>query len=161
MFRDWPLAVLVDKYTRGGAEWVAAALQDAQRATIVGIPTYADNSVPTSVPIPDSDEVLVLATGRWERPTPEPPQIGTLSDSRHVGVFFDTTVGEPGSPFRSWRVVPDIAALTSGGIHAALGLVGRIRRAVAQPDEMQPADALPIAVDELREELRSKKKTNK
>ncbi len=51
VFRDWPLAILIDQDTRGAAEWVAAALQDApspnrqfgRRATIVGTPSAGDN----------------------------------------------------------------------------------------------------------------------
>ncbi len=39
LFRGWPMAVLVDATTSGTAEWLAAALQDNHRATIVGSPT--------------------------------------------------------------------------------------------------------------------------
>ena len=39
LFRGWPIAVLVDRETTCGAEWLAAALQDNHRATIVGTPT--------------------------------------------------------------------------------------------------------------------------
>jgi Peptidase family S41 len=157
VFRDRPLAVLIDKQTRGEAERLAAALQDAGRAIMVGIPTYADNFVSTSVPIPDSDEVLVLATGHWERPTPLPRESDT--PIAHVGVMFETMVGEPGSPSRSWRVVPEIATLTNDGVNEALGVV--IRKGHSQPQELHPPDALQIAVDQLREELRTGEKTSK
>jgi carboxyl-terminal processing protease len=40
LFRGWPIAVLVDANTSGTAEWLAAALQDNHRATIVGTPTH-------------------------------------------------------------------------------------------------------------------------
>ena len=39
LFRGRPIAVLVDRETMCGAEWLAAALQDNHRATIVGTPT--------------------------------------------------------------------------------------------------------------------------
>jgi carboxyl-terminal processing protease len=39
LFRGWPIAVLVDHNTSGAAEWIAAALQDNHRATIIGSPT--------------------------------------------------------------------------------------------------------------------------
>ncbi len=38
LFRDLPLAVLVDAETAGAAEWLAAALQDNHRASVVGSP---------------------------------------------------------------------------------------------------------------------------
>ena len=40
LFRGWPMVVLVDFSTTGTAEWLAAALQDNHRATIVGLPTH-------------------------------------------------------------------------------------------------------------------------
>ena len=40
MFRLLPIAVLVDQFTFGTAEWIVAALQDNHRATIVGRPTF-------------------------------------------------------------------------------------------------------------------------
>jgi C-terminal peptidase prc len=39
LFRGWPIAVLVDQNTSSTAEWLAAALQDNHRATVVGWPT--------------------------------------------------------------------------------------------------------------------------
>ena len=39
LFRGWPIAVLVNMNTSGSAEWLAAALQDNHRATIIGTPT--------------------------------------------------------------------------------------------------------------------------
>jgi carboxyl-terminal processing protease len=41
LFRGLPIAVLVDQFTAGTAEWIAAALQDNHRATIVGSPTFS------------------------------------------------------------------------------------------------------------------------
>ena len=39
LFRGWPMAVLVGEFTRGTAEWLAAAIQDNHRAMLVGSPT--------------------------------------------------------------------------------------------------------------------------
>jgi carboxyl-terminal processing protease len=41
LFRNAPIAVLVDGFTAGTAEWLAAALQDNHRAIIVGAPTFS------------------------------------------------------------------------------------------------------------------------
>ncbi|HEV8001689.1 MAG TPA: S41 family peptidase [Planctomycetaceae bacterium] len=76
LFRDMPLAVLIDANTNGPAQWVAAALQDAQpvkqkrrRAVIVGdhVLGEPDNFVRSAFPLP-GDESLILATAAWERP---------------------------------------------------------------------------------------------
>jgi carboxyl-terminal processing protease len=74
LFRDLPLAVLIDESTSGPASWVAAALQDAdspsqdrRRAVLVGRPCAPDNFVRSAYPLPGGDE-LVLPMGGWHRP---------------------------------------------------------------------------------------------
>ncbi len=74
LFRDWPLAILIDRYTSGPAEWVAAALQDSvtvsskrRHITIVGTSSGKDPFVRTAYPLPSGDD-LILANGVWERP---------------------------------------------------------------------------------------------
>ena len=77
LFRDWPLAVLVNQNTSGPAQWVVAALQDAdppkqdrRRAVVVGNGnvTRGDCYVRSAYLLPGGEESLVLATGAWERP---------------------------------------------------------------------------------------------
>lgn len=67
LFRDWPIAVLVNNRTRGTAEWVAAALQDRQRARIIGFQTAGEVFVSSFVPIPGSEDSVRVATGLLER----------------------------------------------------------------------------------------------
>jgi carboxyl-terminal processing protease len=70
LFRDLPLVVLVDRETVGGAEWVAAALQDNGRATLVGGDTVGDDFVRGVVPLGPGLGALRLPVGRAERPKP-------------------------------------------------------------------------------------------
>jgi carboxyl-terminal processing protease len=102
LFRDWPLAVLINEQTGGPAEWVAAALQDARRdgirAIVVGRPSRGDNFVKRAVPLPGRDESIVLATGVWERPDAERLSRDTREPSRS------------GSDRPTWRVIPDVLA---------------------------------------------------
>ena len=79
LFRELPLAILVDQNTNGPAAWVAAALQDAdprkqekRRAVIVGTPSGDDNFVRSAWPLPNGDESLILPTAVWERPNAAP-----------------------------------------------------------------------------------------
>jgi carboxyl-terminal processing protease len=72
IFRDWPLAILVDRGTSGEAEWLAAALQDAQRAKIVGELTAGHGFTMTSVLLPEGGGAIMLATGLLERANGKP-----------------------------------------------------------------------------------------
>ncbi len=78
LFRTRPIAVLVDPGTRGTAEWIAAALQDNHRATIVGAPTFSAmnanepgasqwTDLRSRVPIGDGTWAIELSTGRLKR----------------------------------------------------------------------------------------------
>jgi carboxyl-terminal processing protease len=78
LFRNSPIAVLVDAGTWGTAEWLAAALQDNHRAMIVGVPTYGAMSgnragvimstdVRSRVSLGNGMGAIDLTTGRLER----------------------------------------------------------------------------------------------
>jgi len=67
LFNGWPLAVLVDESTSGGAEWVAAALQDNGRATIFGQASAGGGRVWSPIAIPGRDESIRLLTGVLQR----------------------------------------------------------------------------------------------
>jgi carboxyl-terminal processing protease len=62
-----PIAVLVDDKTASAAEIVAGALQDHDRAVIVGMRTYGKGSAQNVYPI-DSVGALKLTTARWFTP---------------------------------------------------------------------------------------------
>jgi carboxyl-terminal processing protease len=67
-----PLAVLVDDKTASAAELLAGALQDHDRAVIVGLTTYGKGSAQTVYPLDtlhtDSLGALKLTTARWYTP---------------------------------------------------------------------------------------------
>ncbi len=66
LFRTSPMAVLVDAGTYGTAEWIAAALQDNHRATIVGTVTYsATNPVIAQLRSTDMRSRVSLGDGAW------------------------------------------------------------------------------------------------
>ena len=72
-WRTLPLVVRVDEGTAAGAELVAAALQDAGRATVVGRPTLGHTRIRTAIALPEG-YALVMATHRWVRPNTERAQ---------------------------------------------------------------------------------------
>ena len=67
-WRDLRLAVLVNRGTASSAELVAGALQDHDRAVIVGTPTYGKGVLQTTYPIGE-DVALKLTTARWYTPS--------------------------------------------------------------------------------------------
>ena len=62
-----PLIILVDDRSASAAEIVAGALQDHDRALIVGEPTYGKGSAQTIVPLGDAGG-LKITTARWYTP---------------------------------------------------------------------------------------------
>ncbi len=64
---DVPLAVLVDEGTAAGAEIVAAALQEWQRARLVGTTTQGQGSIQSLIPLSNGGG-LRLTTARWFTP---------------------------------------------------------------------------------------------
>lgn len=68
--QNWPnlpLTVLVDGRSASAAEIVAGALQDHDRALIVGTPTYGKGSAQTIIPFGDQGG-LKITTARWFTP---------------------------------------------------------------------------------------------
>ena len=63
-----PVVVLVDEYTASAAEIIAGALQDNDRAVIVGTATFGKGLVQTLWPFGDGMG-LKLTTGRWYTPS--------------------------------------------------------------------------------------------
>jgi C-terminal peptidase prc len=67
MFRDWPIAMLINDSLDRQHALVAAALQDNKRAILVGQPTKNDGYVNTVVTLPDGKSGLIFRTGILER----------------------------------------------------------------------------------------------
>lgn len=65
---DMPLVVLVDKYSASASEIVAGALQDHDRALIVGTTTWGKGLVQTVYPL-SHDAALALTTARYYTPS--------------------------------------------------------------------------------------------
>ncbi len=85
-----PLVVLVNSGSASASEIVAGALQDHNRATIVGSPTFGKGLVQTVMPL-SKGRAIKLTTSRYYTPS---------GDSIHkVGVIPDVLVdGAPGFP---------------------------------------------------------------
>jgi carboxyl-terminal processing protease len=75
LFRGWPMVVWVDQETSGTAAWLAAALEDNHRATLVGGNLRRrdiDPLVRSTVPVGDSPWSITMVTGCLERGNGQP-----------------------------------------------------------------------------------------
>jgi carboxyl-terminal processing protease len=129
---DLRVAVLVNRGTASSAEVVAGALQDHDRAVLVGTPTYGKGVLQTTYPL--GDEVAIkLTTARWFTPTGRWVQRAQSETAGAPGnrtpatepQVFRTPMGRP-IPDRS-GILPDLmvrTSLRSDGertLHLALG----------------------------------------
>jgi carboxyl-terminal processing protease len=96
-----PLVVLVNGETSGGAELVAAALQDHQRATIVGQRSRGKASVQTALYISLPGSGIKLTSGEFIRPSRK--NLHRRSDSRRSDDW-----GVRPSPGLEFRISPDL-----------------------------------------------------
>jgi carboxyl-terminal processing protease len=68
LFGDYPLVVLADQGSASAAEILTGALQDWERALVVGDTTFGKGSVQTIYPLSDSGR-LKLTTAHWYTPS--------------------------------------------------------------------------------------------
>lgn len=103
------LAVLVNRGTASSAELIAGALQDHDRAVVVGTPSYGKGVLQTTYPIGE-DVALKLTTARWYTPsgrTVQRPRAdsaggpGNRLQSSHPRTFYSSR----------GRVVPDASGI--------------------------------------------------
>ena len=104
-----PLTVLVDDRSASAAEIVAGALQDQDRALIVGEPTYGKGSAQSIIPLADVGG-LKITTARWFTPS-----------GRSISKRLDRDEEDFSSPpakkeERSYRTVSGRTVYDGGGI---------------------------------------------
>jgi len=68
-YGDFPLAVLINQHSASASEIVAAALQDRDRATILGQRSYGKGSVQNILPLDNGNSILKLTVATYWRPS--------------------------------------------------------------------------------------------
>ncbi|MFC1875314.1 S41 family peptidase [Chloroflexota bacterium] len=92
---DLPMVVLVDGYSASGSEVVAGALQDHERAVVVGIATYGKGSANTMKELADGSG-LYITIARWLTPN------GNLIEG--IGVIPDIELELTGEDGIQWAI---------------------------------------------------------
>jgi len=95
---DLPIVVLVNDGTASAAEIIAGALQDHDRAVVVGSPTFGKGLVQTLFPLGEG-VALKLTTARWYTPSGRTIQRDVKSEEEQAQVATeaaDSVVGSPG-----------------------------------------------------------------
>lgn len=103
----WPdleLVLLVNEGTASSAELLAGALQDHDRALVVGLPTFGKGVLQTTYPL-GGDMAIKLTTARWFTPSgrsvnrPRTHSDSVLARARRAalarGIAFRTDAGRP------------------------------------------------------------------
>jgi carboxyl-terminal processing protease len=103
-FRDFALVVLVNGDTSGGAELIAAAVQDHHRGVVVGQRTRGKASVQTPIPVGISGISFKLTTGTFHRPS-----------GKNLHRFPESTSRD------DWGVIPDEDCRLSAELGKRLG----------------------------------------
>jgi carboxyl-terminal processing protease len=125
-----PVVVLVDRYTASGAEIFAGALQDYDRALILGERSFGKGLVQTVMPLPHGRR-LRFTTGVWKTPLgrslhrPRDMEMRPLSEELDTFPHIETPGGrellDAGGIFPDVAIQEDTLTLAERGLLKAAG----------------------------------------
>jgi carboxyl-terminal processing protease len=92
---DIPLVVLINEGSASASEILAGALQDYERATLVGVKSYGKGSVQNWVPLSNNEGAARVTIARWLTPDER------LID--HIGLMPDVVVEMTPEDFEAGR----------------------------------------------------------
>jgi carboxyl-terminal processing protease len=134
--RHWPLVVLVDQGSASASEIVAGALQDLDRALLVGRTTFGKGLVQSVFPLRGTDAALKLTTARYYTPSGR-----SINRAAHDTLAQDADEETDEPPAAPADTAPAPRFRTAGGrtVYGGGGIT---------PDVVVLADSLPpLALD--------------
>ncbi len=125
---DLPVTLLVNRGTASSAELIAAALQDHDRAAVIGTPTFGKGVLQTTYPLAD-EVALKLTTARWFTPQGrniQRPRSDSTGSEGNRPPGFDARVfrSDAGRPLPAASgVVPDLIVRSTPRREGAVALL--------------------------------------
>jgi carboxyl-terminal processing protease len=95
VFTGMPIIVLVDEYSASASEIVAGALQDHDRALVLGSTTFGKGSVQTLFPL-SGGNFLKMTTGKWYTPSGRSIQVERRSNGDPAALLEEEAIGLDG-----------------------------------------------------------------
>jgi carboxyl-terminal processing protease len=136
-FDDFPMVVLVNRYTASAGEIVAACLQDHRRAVVMGERTWGKGSVQNVISLEHGRSRLKLTTAEYRRPS-----------GKNIHRFPDAKDADP------WGVKPDEGYELRLDIMEMLALInGRRGRDIVHAMEPKEAAEKKVAAKEVADRL--------
>lgn len=127
-FQDLPLIILVDEGSASASEMLAGALQDLDRALIVGRRTFGKALMQMALPLPNGD-VVWLTTARIASPS------GRVIQRRYSGVEYERYRELAGKPVTATDTMPLFRTKAGRPVRGGGGIT---------PDVVDPAAPLPV-----------------
>jgi carboxyl-terminal processing protease len=136
-----PIAVLVDEYTASAAEIVSGALQDHDRALVLGTTTYGKGSVQSLFPL-SGGNFLKMTTGRWYTPSGRSIQKEHKRPGDPSAPAEDTTtaLGPDGTPIAVSTDTTKRKAYRTDSGRVVYGGGGIVPDLIVKPDTLTTAE---------------------
>jgi carboxyl-terminal processing protease len=139
---ELPIVVLVNEGTASAAEIIAGALQDHDRAVVVGTPTFGKGLVQTLFPLGEG-VALKLTTARWYTPSGRTIQREAESEEEQMAQAAleasDTVLGEP-EPSASDSAIKERPAYRTTAGRLVRGGGGIVPDIVIRPDSLTESE---------------------
>jgi carboxyl-terminal processing protease len=143
-----PIVVLVNEGSASAAEIVAGALQDHDRAVVVGTPTFGKGLVQTLFPLTETS-ALKLTTARWYTPSGRTIQRKARNEDDQEELAVKAAAGDSGTDTTTYRT--DSGRIVKGGGGIVPDLI--VRQDSLTPTERAFVQALGSKVPEFRDVL--------